>query len=142
MSIAKKGDKVQVHYKGTLKDGSEFDSSHGRQPLEFELGAGNMIAGFDEAVHGLKVGEKVTVTLPPEKAYGEHREDLVMEFPKDQLPADLNPSKGQKLAMSQPDGRQVPVTVSDVTDTAVVIDANHELAGQELTFEIELVEIA
>lgn len=142
MSKAKKGDVVSVHYKGTLNDGTEFDSSHGRQPLEFELGSGSMIAGFDEAVDGMTVGESVTVTLPPEKAYGEKRKELIMEFPKDQLPSDLNPQKGQKLAMSQADGRQVPVTVTNITDTSIEIDANHELAGQALTFDIELVSIS
>lgn len=142
MSKAKKGDQVKVHYTGKLTDGTVFDSSEGREPLGFELGAGMMIKGFDAAVDGMAIGDKVTAEIPAADAYGEASEDLIFDVPKANLPEDLKPEVGQQLAMSQPNGQQVPVTVKDVKEDIVVIDANHQLAGKDLVFDIELVEIA
>lgn len=141
MQVAKKGDKVKVHYTGKLTDGTIFDSSEGREPLEFEVGAGMMIKGFDAAVDGMGVGAKVTTEIPAAEAYGEAREDMIIDIPKTNLPPDLNPQVGQQLAMSQPNGQQVPVKVKEVKEDVVVIDANHDLAGKDLVFDIELVEI-
>ena len=139
---AKQGDKVKVHYRGTLSDGTEFDSSIGKEPLEFEVGGGMMIQGFDKAVNGLEIGKKVTVNIEAEEAYGQHNEELVYKVPATQLPESLDPKVGQTLSMQHPSGQQVPVIVLEVTKEHVSIDANHMLAGKDLTFEIELVEIA
>ncbi|OEK00092.1 peptidylprolyl isomerase [Roseivirga sp. 4D4] len=141
MQVAKKGDQVKVHYTGKLTDGTIFDSSEGRAPLEFEVGAGMMIKGFDAAVDGMAIGAKVTAEIPAAEAYGEAREDMIIDVPRANLPEDLNPEVGQQLAMSQPNGQQVPVKVKEVRDDVVVIDANHDLAGKDLIFDIELVEI-
>lgn len=142
MQVAKKGDQVKVHYTGRLTDGTIFDSSEGRDPLAFEVGAGMMIKGFDAAVDGMALGAKVTAEIPAAEAYGEAREDMIIDVPRANLPKDLNPQVGQQLAMSQPNGQQVPVKVKEVRDDVVVIDANHDLAGKDLIFDIELVEIA
>ncbi|MFC1946669.1 peptidylprolyl isomerase [Chloroflexota bacterium] len=135
------GDNIKVHYTGTLDDGTVFDSSEGREPLEFTAGAGQMIKGFDAAVIGMKVGELKTVTIPAEDAYGLHDDELILTFPKDELPEGMDPKVNDRLAFTQSDGRQVPVVVTEVTDEVVIVDANHELAGKDLTFEIELVEL-
>ena len=135
------GDTVRVHYTGTLEDGTTFDTSVGGEPLEFTLGAGQMIPGFEEAVYGLKIGESKTVTIPAEEAYGPHRDDLVIVVEWEQLPAGLDPEVGQQLQMQQTDGRTAVVIVTDVSETTITVDANHHLAGKDLTFEIELVEI-
>ena len=132
--VAEDGDSVAVHYRGTTDDGVEFDSSHGGDPLQFEVGAGRMISGFDAAVHGMALGETVTVRLEPAEAYGERDESLVLEFPASDAPKGL--SAGDQVSVS---GRTA--VVLEVTDEIVRIDANHELAGQALTFEIELVSI-
>ena len=142
MQVAKKGNQVKVHYTGKLTDGTVFDSSEGRAPLEFEVGAGMMIKGFDAAVDGMSEGAKVTIEIPAAEAYGEAREDMIIDVPRTNLPPDMNPEVGQQLAMSQADGQQVPVKVKEVRDDVVVIDANHDLAGKDLVFDIELVEIA
>lgn len=140
MQQAKQGDTVRVHYTGRLGDGSEFDSSRGREPLEFEVGGGQVIAGFDEAVGGMSVGESKTVTIPAAEAYGARREEMVLTVGRDQFPPDLDPEVGQQLQMAQ--GNQVAiVTVTDVAEDAVTLDANHPLAGQDLTFDLELVSI-
>jgi len=141
MSEAKKGDKVKVHYTGKLNDGSVFDTSVEREPLEFELGAGMMIAGFDTAVTGMKVGEKKTANISADNAYGEKNDEMVVEVPKTQLPEDLDPEVGQQLGMQQPNGQNIPVVVTKVEDEKIEIDANHPLAGKDLVFDIELVEI-
>ena len=141
-SQARNGDVVQVDYTGKLADGTVFDSSAERGPLEFTLGAGQMIPGFEKAVFGMKVGEKKTVTIPVDDAYGPYRDDLVLEVPREKLPSDMTPEVGQQLGVRQPDGRMVMVTITDVSDNnTVTIDVNHPLAGKELTFEIELVKI-
>lgn len=142
MSQAKKGDKVKVHYTGKLRDGSVFDSSVDREPLEFELGAGMMIAGFDAAVMGMSIGDKKVADIPAEKAYGQKNSELVVEVRKDQLPADLTPEIGQKLGMQQPDGQSIPVVITRIEEETIELDANHPLAGKDLIFEIELMEIA
>jgi peptidylprolyl isomerase len=142
MSTAKAGDKVKVHYTGRLEDGTQFDSSAGRAPLEFEVGAGMMIKGFDAAVNGMAVGEKVTANIPAAEAYGPENPELIIDVPRTNLPPDLDPQVGQQLGMSQPNGQQVPVKIKEVHEEKVVIDANHDLAGKDLIFDIELVEIA
>ncbi|MFC1991316.1 peptidylprolyl isomerase [Chloroflexota bacterium] len=141
MTEAENGNIVQVHYTGKLEDGTVFDSSAGREPLQFTLGAGQMIPGFDKAVPGMKVGESKTVTIPAEDAYGPSRDDMIMEFPREQLPPEINPEVGQQLQMTQSDGRAVNVTITEVSETTMTIDANHFLAGKDLVFDIELVSI-
>ena len=142
MAQAKKGDKVKVHYRGTLNNGTEFDCSHGREPLEFEVAAGMMIPGFDKAVEGMEVGEKKTVLIPCDDAYGQKTDDMVLEAPKEHFPEDMQVEVGMMFNLPQPEGQAVPVTVTKVSDTHVTLDGNHQLAGEDLTFEIELVEIA
>ena len=128
-------DRVTVHYRGTLDSGEEFDSSRGRDPFVFVVGTGQVIAGFDDAVRGLAVGETVTVRIEAEQAYGEHRDDRVIEVPRDQAPAGL--AEGDRLTL----GNGTRATVLELTETAVRLDTNHALAGQALTFEIELLSI-
>lgn len=141
MATAKKGDKVKVHYTGKLEDGTVFDSSRERDPLEFELGGGNMIAGFDEAVHGMTVGENKTTNIPSEEGYGAKDENMIFTVPKDQLPPEIKPEEGMQLSMQHPSGQNIPVVVTKVTEEDIEIDANHPLAGKNLIFDIELVEI-
>lgn len=133
--VAKDGDQVEVHYRGTLDNGEQFDSSEGRPPLGFTVGAGQMIAGFDAAVRGMAVGETVTVRIEAADAYGESRDDLIIDFPRDQAPDDV--AVGNRLQLSN----GAPAIVIAVTETTVTIDANHELAGKTLIFEIELVSL-
>ena len=140
MSHAKPGDTVRLHYTGTLDDGSEFDSSRGRTPLEFTLGAGQVIPGFDEAVNGMRVGERKTVTIPADQAYGARQPELILAVPRAQVPSHIALEVGQELQLSQ-EGHAFQVTVREVTDEQVVLDGNHPLAGQALTFALELVEI-
>ena len=138
---AKTGDTVKVHYTGTLEDDTVFDTSAGGEPLAFTLGQGLVIPGFEQAVTGMKVGESKTVDIPVEQAYGPYRDDLILVVERDQLPEDLEIEVGQQLQMSQEDGSYIVVTITEVSETTITIDANHPLAGQNLTFEIELVEI-
>ena len=138
---AKNGDTVQVNYTGKLADGTVVDSSVGREPLEFTLGVGQVIPGFEKAVLGMKVGEKKTVTIPVDEAYGPHHDDLVAEVPREKLPEDITPEVGQQLGVKRTDGGTSIVTIISVSDNTVTIDANHPLAGKGLTFEIELVKI-
>jgi peptidylprolyl isomerase len=139
---AKVGDTVKVHYTGTLADGSVFDSSIGREPLQFTLGDGQMIPGFEQAVIGMELGETKTVTIPADQAYGPYYEELVFVIDRDELPAGMEPEVGQKLQMQSATGQITIVTVKDVSETNVTLDANHELAGKDLTFEIQLIEIS
>jgi len=141
MSKAKKGDNVKVHYKGTLTSGEQFDSSEGREPLAFTVGAGQMIKGFDEAIPGMAVGEKKTINISPENAYGEKNKDAIIEFPKSNIPAEMNLEPGMRLQLQNEAGHPIPVVVTEIKDDVVILDANHELAGKELVFDIELVEI-
>jgi FKBP-type peptidyl-prolyl cis-trans isomerase 2 len=138
--MSNEGKKVKVHYRGTLDDGTQFDSSYDRnEPIEFVAGAGTMIPGFDAAVLDMAPGDKVTVHLDPKDAYGEVREDLIMRVPADRAPEGLH--AGDKVALQGPGGMPIPATVVEVTPEEVVIDANHELAGKPLNFDIELVEV-
>ena len=141
MQQAQKGDKVKVHYHGKLRSGETFDSSQGRDPLEFELGSGQVIKGFDEGIKGMQVGDKKTIEIAVVDAYGEKQQEMIIEFPKEQFPPDMNPEAGMQLMMSNGSGQQFPVTIVDVKEESVVLDANHPLAGQELIFDLELVEI-
>jgi peptidylprolyl isomerase len=141
MTQAKSGDTVRIHYKGTLDDGTEFDSSAGRDPLEFSLGEGQVIPGFDNAVDGMAVGESKTVTIPAEEAYGERHDQLVQEVPKNALPDEIDPAVGMHLQSRSPEGQVMNLVVTDVADESITVDGNHPLAGQSLTFDIELVEI-
>lgn len=141
MSVIKKGDVVKVHYTGTLTTGEQFDSSAGREPLEFTVGAGQMIQGFDAGVHGMAIGEKKTINIPAAEAYGEWSEENVIEFPKESIPSDMQLEIGQELMLRDNMGRPHPVTVYEVLDEAVRLDANHSLAGKELVFDIEIVEL-
>jgi FKBP-type peptidyl-prolyl cis-trans isomerase 2 len=138
---AKSGDTVKVDYTGKLSDGTVFDSSIGKQPLEFTLGAKQVIVGFENAVIGMKVGESKTVTIPVDEAYGRYRDDLVFTVNRSELPEGLEPQVGQQLTATNTDGSTTIVTIIEVSEETVTIDANHTLAGKDLTFEITLVEI-
>lgn len=140
-AVATDGDTVKVHYTGRLTDSTVFDTSIGSDPLEFTLGQGQTIPGFEQAVIGMQVGETKTVTIPADQAYGPHREDMILEVSKDELPEELEPEVGMQLQMNQGDGGITIVTITEVSETAIRIDANHPLAGQDLTFNIELVDI-
>lgn len=142
MSTAAAGSKVKIHYTGRLEDGTVFDSSKDRDPLEFEVGSGQVIPGFDDAVEGMGAGDEKTVTIPAVDAYGPRRQELVLDVPGDQLPDELEPAPGQQLQMQTPDGQTFQVTVTDVTETGVQVDANHPLAGKDLTFDILVVGVA
>lgn len=135
------GKKVKIHYKGTLDDGSQFDSSEGRDPLEFEMGAGMVIPGFEAGVKEMEVGEKKSIHIPAAEAYGERREEMVAEFDRSQLPEGLDPEVGMGLQMQGPPGQPIPVRVTAVSEESITIDANHPLAGKDLNFELELVEV-
>lgn len=141
MQQVKKGDVVSVHYHGRLTDGTTFDSSEGRDPLKFTAGSGQVIKGFDDAVMDMKPGDKKTVTIPVHEAYGERREDMFMEYPAADFPADMQPAVGMELQMGDDSGNVFPVVVVEVNGDTVVLDANHPLAGKELIFEVELVAI-
>ncbi len=141
MAQAKMGDTIKVHYTGTLDDGTVFDSSVGRRPLEFTIGLGQMIPGFDKGVVGLNLSESKIITIPADLAYGPYQADLVQVVARDQLPLDSELEVGQVLQASQPNGQIILVTVTNVTDSNVTLDANHRLAGKNLTFVIQLVEI-
>jgi FKBP-type peptidyl-prolyl cis-trans isomerase 2 len=138
---AKVNDKVRVHYKGTLSNGDVFDSSEGRDPLEFTLGTGQVISGFDDGIKGMAVNDSKVLNIPYSEAYGDIREELIQEVPKSQLPEDIEPAIGLQLMSSTPDGQQIPLVVTEVKEESIVVDANHPLAGKDLTFEITLVGI-
>ena len=137
---AKPGDTVRVHYRGTLDDGSEFDSSEGRDPLEFTVGSGQVIPGFDAAVDGRSAGDSVKVTIPAAEAYGEHNPDAVQEVPRAMFGDDV-PQVGWMVELAAPDGQRIPATIAEVGPETVTLDFNHPMAGKDLTFEIELVEL-
>jgi len=141
LSEAKSGDVVQVHYTGRLDDGTQFDSSSGRDPLEFRIGDGQVIPGFEAGVVGLAVGDSKTFTIPAADAYGAHRSDWVVDVPRDQMPTHLDLTVGGQLQLKQDSGQVTVVTITEVTDDQVTLDANHPLAGQDLTFEVESVAI-
>lgn len=141
MAQAKHGDVVRVHYTGKLVNGESFDSSEGREPLEFTVGAGMMIKGFDAAMPGMAVGDKKTVNIPAVDAYGEKDPSAIIEFPRENVPEDMKLEAGMQLTLSNQEGQPFPVVVIEIKDDLIVLDANHFLAGQELVFDIELVEI-
>ncbi len=142
MTKAKNGDTVQVHYVGKFEDDTIFDSSEGKAPLEIKLGSGEIIQGFNDAIVGMSIGEKKSTTIPAEKAYGPHQKELLMEVGHEQFPPEIIPEIGQKIQLTQPDGQEVTVAVTKMNDTIVTLDANPPLAGKDLLFDIELVEIA
>lgn len=141
MAQAQSGDNVTIHYTGTLNDGTVFDSSRSRDPLQFSIGAGQVIPGFETAVIGMAPGESKTATISSDKAYGPHRQEMVMVVERHQIPADIPLDVGQQLQLQGPQGQVVPVLVTELSETEVTLDANHPLAGEDLTFEIELVGI-
>jgi len=142
MQKAQSGDTVKVHYSGRLTDGTTFDSSTGREPLEFKVGNGDVIKGFDEGVAGMSVGDKKTVHIPADEAYGQKDETRIIDFPRANFPPDMQPEVGMQLNMTTGGGHVVPVVIIGIESENVLLDANHPLAGQDLIFDIELVDIA
>jgi peptidylprolyl isomerase len=141
MSKAKEGDRVKVHYSGFLEDGTIFDSSLKREPLEFTLGTGMVIPGFDRAILGMGVGDDKTVQIEAAEGYGTYNNDLIAEVPRSMLPQDITPEVGLQLNVRTRDGQQKIVSIAEVKDESLVLDANHVLAGKDLIFEIKLVDI-
>ncbi|MEN6371385.1 MAG: peptidylprolyl isomerase [Armatimonadota bacterium] len=142
MAQAQQGNTVKVHYTGKLDDGSVFDSSANRDPIEFTIGEGRVIPGFENGIVGMNTGESKTISIPADQAYGPHREDMVVAVDKKHLPPDLEAEVGDQLQMRQSDGQPVVVTVADINDESITLDANHPLAGKDLTFDVELVEVS
>jgi FKBP-type peptidyl-prolyl cis-trans isomerase SlpA len=141
MSQVKQDDTVKVHYTGKLANGEVFDSSLERDPMEFQVGKGQLIPGFENGIIDMKVNEKKTLVIPSDQAYGEPRKELVQEVPKDKLPEEIKPEIGMGLVSTTPDGNEIQLVVKEIKDDAIVVDGNHPLAGQELTFDIEVIEI-
>jgi peptidylprolyl isomerase len=142
MAQAKDGDHVSVHYTGRFDNGEIFDSSHDREePLQFIIGRGQVIPGFEKGVAGMSPSDTKTVEIPAEEAYGQYRQEMVITIEREHLPNDAQPEPGQHVTLDLPDGRMLPATVVDVSDSGVTVDCNHPMAGKDLTFEIELVEI-
>jgi peptidylprolyl isomerase len=142
MNAVKEGDKVKVHYTGTLREGTVFDSSKGREPLEFTVGEHHVIPGFESAVVGMTTGDTKTETIPADEAYGPRREEMLLKVEREQFPDHITPEVGLQLQMTTPEGQPVPVRISGLSEGTIELDANHPLAGEDLTFELELVEIA
>jgi FKBP-type peptidyl-prolyl cis-trans isomerase SlpA len=141
MKTAQEKNQVKVHYKGTLKNGEVFDSSEGREPLEFTIGEGQVIPGFDQGVKGMQVGEEKTINIAADDAYGQVREELIQDVDKSALPEDIKPEVGLKLVSKTQDGKEIPLIVTEVKDKAITVDANHPLAGEDLTFSVKLVDV-
>ena len=141
MTQAKTGDTVRITYTGTLNDGTQFDSNKGGDPLQFTLGSGEVIAGFDAGVTGMAVGESKTVSIPSDQAYGAHDPAKIQKIPRDRVPSEIDLQLGMQLGARTADGQQIAFTVVEIADADITVDANHPLAGRDLTFEIELVEI-
>lgn len=141
MTNAKTGDRVKVHYTGKLNDGNIFDSSVGRDPLEFTIGENQVLPKFEDSVEGMEVGDKTKIQIPAEEAYGVRQENLVVQIPKQNLPSELTPEVGMRLQTQTKEGEVMIVKITDIGDNDITIDANHELADKDLHFEIELVEI-
>ncbi|TMI74463.1 MAG: peptidylprolyl isomerase [Bacteroidetes bacterium] len=141
MQQVKSGDKVKVHYHGRLNSGQTFDNSEGREPLEFEVGGGMVIKGFDDGVKGMAVGDKKTINIPFDQAYGPRNPDMIIEMPRERFPKDMELEVGMPLGMSDGQGQQFEVVVAEIKEDVVILDANHPLAGQDLIFDLELVEI-
>lgn len=142
MSRAKTGDTVRVHYTGKLDDGTVFDSSVERDPLEFTIGSGAIIPGFEQAVIGMSPGDSKTELIPTDRAYGPYQEEMVLTVDRQQMPSELQPEVGQQLQLQHPTGEVIPVIITEVSHSTITLDANHPLAGEDLTFDISLVEIA
>lgn len=142
MTQVKSGDTVRIHYTGTLADGTQFDSSAGRDPLEFAVGSGQIIPGLDKAIPGMAVGDKKQAVVPADEAYGQANPQACQAVPRSEIPDHIPLDLGTQLQVQTPDGQAMTVTVTEVTETEVTLDANHPLAGKDLTFDIELVEIA
>ena len=141
MQQVKSGDKIKVHYHGRLTNGETFDKSEGREPLEFEVGSGMVIKGFDDGVTGMAVGDKKTINIPADEAYGPKNPDMIIDMPKDRFPKDMEIEVGMPLSMSDGQGQQFQVVVAEVQEEVIILDANHPLAGEDLIFDLELVEI-
>lgn len=141
MKEPKKGDKVKVHYHGKLSTGETFDSSEGREPLEFEIGSGMVIKGFDDGVTGMKIGDRKTINIPVEEAYGPKVQEMIIDMPKTQFPQDMELEVGMPLVMSDNSGQQFQVVIVEIKEDTVTLDANHPLAGKELVFDLEMIEI-
>jgi len=142
MTQAKHGDMVKVHYTGRLENGMVFDSSKDRQPIEFTIGSGNVIPGFEKGIIGMEIGETKTITIPPEEGYGPRREELIVDVKRSDFPENITPAIGQQLQIRQPSGNFISVTITDMNEDVVTLDANHPLAGSTLVFDVELIEIA
>lgn len=141
MAQARIGDTVRVHYTGSLEDGTVFDSSVGSEPMEFTIGQNMMIPGFENAVIGMDEGDSRTVSIPPDEAYGDHNQDHVAVVERSEIPSSINPKTGMMLQATSDEGIVTPVTITEVTEDTVTLDANHPLAGKRLIFEIRLLEI-
>jgi peptidylprolyl isomerase len=141
MQQVKSGDKIKVHYHGRLTNGETFDKSAGREPLEFEVGSGMVIKGFDDGVTGMAVGDKKTISIPADEAYGPKNPEMIIDMPKDRFPKDMEIEVGMPLSMSDGQGQQFQVVVAEVQEEVIILDANHPLAGEDLIFDLELVEI-
>lgn len=137
----KNGDKIKVHYTGKFEDGNVFDSSEGKEPLEFTVGEGIVVKGFDTAVLGMELGETKTVTIQPEEAYGAKSEEMIVEIPREEFGADFTADLGEKLLIQLGDGNEIPVEITEINDKIVKLDANHPLAGKTLVFTINVVEV-
>ena len=138
MSKVTDGSKVKVHYTGKLNDGTVFDTSKEREPLEFTVGQGQVIPGFEDAVKGMETGDCKNVTLDCEQAYGQRRQDMILDVPKDKFPAEIPAKEGQQLMLRHPEGQEFPAFIVEIKDEVITLDANHPLAGEDLNFEIEL----
>ncbi len=139
--MVKKGDKIKVHYKGTLTDGTVFDSSEGREPLEFTAGSGMVIPGFDEGVMGMEVGDKKRIEIPVDQAYGQSVPENIIKFPKSNVPEDMELEVGMQIHLNSQNGQPIPVVVTEVEEDSVTLDGNHPLAGKDLVFDLELVSV-
>ncbi|MDP2497602.1 MAG: peptidylprolyl isomerase [Candidatus Palauibacterales bacterium] len=141
MAEAEQGDTVTVHYTGTLEDGTVFDTSEERDPISFEIGADEVIPGFEDAVLGLEPGDTASTTLPPEEAYGPRSDERILPVPRSELPEDMDPDVGDELEVQLENGQRAPARVAETDESTVTLDLNHPLAGRELTFEVELVDV-
>lgn len=142
MTQAKPGATVSIHYTGTLEDGSTFDSSQGRDPLSFTMGEGQIIPGLEAALDGMAEGEQKTVTIPADQAYGPHHSDAIQQVPREAVPDHIPLDLGTQLQVQTPDGRTLPVVITEVSETEITLDANHPLAGKDLTFAVEVITVA
>ena len=142
MAQAKTGDKVTIHYTGKLEDGVVFASSRETEPAEFVIGQGQILPGVEEAVSGMEPGQSKTVEISSDKAYGPHRTELTQQIPRKDFPADVEPKVGQRLNLQQQQGRPITVSITEVTDESITIDANHPLAGKNVVFDLELISVS